>query len=126
MKFKRGTVIELTPKNFDIKGKKIIHPDLVDKKGMVAYLSNHCGYCVRFAPDYEEVAATLGKSFPLFYLDCEKYSDFSLNTLNIQGFPTITYIDRKGKPYRDYNKNRDQLSMMQDICKEAQVCSRRK
>ena len=124
MKFKSNSVIELTPKDFINKGKKIIHSGLKDKKGMVAFLSDYCGYCVRFAPAYEKTAETLGKSFPLYYLDCDKYSDFALNTLNIEGFPTILYIDRTGKPYKPYVKERDEYTLLKEICKEAQVCSR--
>ena len=123
---KNTSVIELSPVNFDIKNKKIIHPALNNKKGMIAYMAGWCGHCVRTSPIYEEVAGTLGGSFPLFFLDCEKYGDFASKKLNVVGFPTILYIDRSGKPYRPYTGNRDTLSMLTDICTEAQVCTRLK
>lgn len=127
MSFKsKSSVIELTPENYDIKNKKIIHPKLTDKKGMVAYVAKWCGHCVRFSPVYESVADTLGSSFPLFYLDCEKYGEFASKKLNVKGFPTVLYIDRNGKPYKPYQADRTELAILEDICKESQVCSRRR
>ncbi len=125
MKFKSKSVIELTPQNYDIKNKKIVHPQLVNKKGMVAYLAGWCPHCVRFAPVYESVANTLGSSFIMCYLDCEKYGDFARTKLNVRGFPTVLYIDREGKPYKVYNGERTESAMIEDICKECKVCSRR-
>ncbi len=122
----RTSVIELTPKDFNIKNKTIIHPALKNSKGMIAYMAGWCGHCVALSPKYEEVADTLGNSFPLFYLDCAKYGDFASKNLNVNGFPTIMYIDSNHKPYRPYTGNRDSLSMLEDICKEAQVCNRLK
>lgn len=113
--------IELTPKNF-VSSKKIVHPVLKDKKGMVAFLAGWCGHCNRFAPVYESVSENLGTSFPMFYFDCEKYSDFASKKLKISGFPTVKYINRKGEMDKDYNQDRSQIAMIQDICKESQVC----
>jgi thiol-disulfide isomerase/thioredoxin len=125
MKFnKKSQVIELTPENYDIKNKKITHPMLVNKKGMIAYLSENCGYCVRFAPVYEKVANTLGNSFIMCYLDCAKYGEFAYTKLNVRGYPTVLYIDRNGKPYKKYEGERTENAMIEDICKECKVCSR--
>lgn len=122
--FKKNTsIIELTPKNFD-KSNRIVHSKLKNKKGIVAYMADWCGHCRNFSPIYEQVADTLGQSFPLFYLDCDKYSEFASNKLGINGFPTIMYIDRSGKPYKNFTKERTEISMLNDICKEVQVCRR--
>jgi protein disulfide-isomerase A6 len=123
--FKTKNVIELTPKNYDLKNKKIIHPKLTDHKGMVAYMAGWCGHCQAFSPTYEKVAGTLGDSFPLFYLDCEKYGDFASKNLGVQGFPTVLYIDRLGKPYKNYSADRTEIAMTNDICNEAKVCGRK-
>ncbi len=118
MKFKKGYVIELTPKNFTKKDTIIKHPKLKDKKGMVLFASEHCFYCVQFAPVYEDVALVLGTSFPMFYFDCNKYRDFAVNNLKIQGFPTVQYINRKGEIYKNYTGNRDVESIIKSICSE--------
>lgn len=118
----KSSVIELTPKNFIIKTKKITHPTLKNKKGMIVFAASWCPHCVHFAPVYQQISNLLGSSFPLFYLDSVKYSDLA-SKLGIQGYPTIKYIDRNGIMYRDYKGNRDADSVLNDICKEAYVCS---
>jgi len=124
MKFKSKNIIELKPENFNIKLKKIVHPSLDGtKKAMVAYVAPWCGYCVKFKPIYEDVGELLGGSFPLFYMDCDKYSEFSRRKLNINGFPTVLYINTEGKPYKKYTNERSWKVMINDICKEAKVCS---
>lgn len=124
MKFNSGLIIELSPENFDIKNKKIVHPKLKNKKGMVAYLASWCGHCKKFAPVYDNVSQTLGNSFPLFYLDCEKYAEFSSKKLNVKGFPTVLYIDRNGHPFKQYSKQRSEDELLKDICEESKVCKR--
>lgn len=130
MKFKSGSkVIELTPKNFSIKNGTVTinHPALDGtKKGMIAYVASWCGFCVKLTEPYSDVSKILGDSFPLFYIDCAKYEEFSRKNLNIQSFPTVMYIDRTGKPYKNYTKERTEIAMLDDICSEAQTCRRTK
>lgn len=124
MHFKSGLVIELSPENFDIKNKKIIHPKLKNKKGMISYVASWCGHCRKFAPVYNNVSEVVGSSFPLFYLDCEKHGEFASKKLNVKGFPTILYIDRNGHPFKPYEKERNETELLKDICKESKVCKR--
>lgn len=121
---KGSSVIQLTPRNFDASG-KINHPALKNKKGIICYLASWCGYCVRAKPIIEEVAGILGSSFPIFYIDNEAYPDFVSKTLKIKSYPTIRYIDRTGKPYKDYSSERTVSAMLSDICIEASVCGKR-
>lgn len=117
MKFKPGTVIELHPSNFDTKTKTINHSLLNGKKGMIAFMADFCGHCRRFAPDYEKVSKTMGTNFPCFYLDCERYSSLA-SELGINGFPTILYINKRGKIYKSYNGDRSVSKLVEDICIE--------
>lgn len=120
---KNSKVIELNPSDF--KGNKIIHKASLNKMGMIAYMANWCGHCQRMSPVFDEVASTMGSSFPLFYIDAEKHASFVSNTLKINSFPTIRYIDNTGSPYKDFNGVRETSSMISDICKESHVCKRR-
>lgn len=119
---KQSGVIELNQHNF--KGNQLSHPLLYNKKGMVVCSVGWCGYCKQLAPTYSKISKTLGNSFPLFYIDGDKYPEFVKKTLNVNSYPTIFYIDRTGKPYSKYNGERNEIAMMQDICKESQVCKR--
>lgn len=119
---KNCKVIELHPENFDLINSKVVHKKLRGKKGMVAFMANFCIHCKRLSPVYEEVANSLGDSFPMFFFDCEKYSAFTSQKLNISGFPTVKYLDRDGKISKDYNGNREKQEMIKNICTESKVC----
>lgn len=119
----KGTksVIELTPSDFDKNG-KIIHPALDNKKGLVCMTCSWCHYCKELKKPYSETSNVLGSSFPMFNLDCVKYSEFS-NKLGITSYPTIKYIDRSGKLYKNFTGERSVQGFFDDICKEAQKCA---
>ncbi len=119
---KQSNVKELTPQDFS--GKKITDSKLQNKKGLIFFGASWCGFCERFSPVYENASNTLGQSFPMYYMDCEKYGDFASKTFNISGFPTVMYIDRTGVPYKKYSGDRTEASILQDICSEAKVCQK--
>lgn len=114
-------VIQLTPSNFS--GTKIIHPALGDKKGMVMFEAPWCGYCKQLAPIYEQAALTLGTSFPLFYVDCDKNKAIA-SRFKVTSFPTVMYIDRNGVAYKKYTGNRTVQDILNGACSEGQVCGR--
>jgi thiol-disulfide isomerase/thioredoxin len=121
--FSKGSpVLELTPSEW--KTDHFVHPRLQDKKGLVLFGADWCPHCHHLVKPFESVAKTLGTSFALFYMDCAKYPEFA-QKLNITGFPTVMYLDRKGIPYKEYKGQRNELGIINDICSEAAVCARR-
>jgi thiol-disulfide isomerase/thioredoxin len=122
---KNSSVIELTPSNFDSKTQKISHYLLANgTKGMVMFGAHWCGHCKRASPEYEKAANALGSSFPLFYLDCEKYGEFASKTLGINGYPTIKYINKTGKPYKLYDGERSYQGFLMGVCAESAICKK--
>lgn len=115
-------VIQLTPSNFTSKN-TVSHPALSGKKGMIMFEAPWCGYCKQLAPIYEKTANTLGTSFPLFYVDCDKNKAIA-NKFNINSFPTVMYIDRTGAVYKKYTGNRTTQDLLNGACSEGQVCGR--
>jgi len=119
----RTSVIELTPNDFDNNG-RIKHKALNGgKQGMFCGTCSWCGHCVRLAEPYSKAARMLGTSFPMFNLDCNKYSEFS-SKLGIKGYPTIKYINRDGKLGKDYSADRTVEAILDDICSKAKQCAR--
>lgn len=121
--FKGTSVIDLAPKDFDNMG-RIIHPVLDgNKKGLIVWSAEWCGHCKALKPDYIKAASILGKSFPLFNVDCVKYSDFA-SKMGIKGYPTIKYLDRTGKMTKDFTADRSVNGIIDDVCSETKVCKR--
>jgi len=120
---KNSKVIELTPENFNKKSKSLLSPvDMTGKTGMIVYSAKWCGHCKRAAPEITRTAAILRDSFPIFNLDCDKYGEFAQRVLNINGFPTIVYIDSKGYPINVYDGGRKTQDFLEDVCKVSKVC----
>lgn len=121
---KNTSVIELTPINF--KNGKINHKALEgNKKGMIIYSTNWCHFCKITKKPYQDTSFILGKSFPMFNLDCIKYSELA-SSLGINSYPTIKYIDINGKIIRDFTGERTVEGFLEDICKESRQCPKRK
>lgn len=115
------SIIELTPSNFKT-NKTITHPLLSNsKKGIVSFTCSWCGHCRNMVKSYSEAADACGGSFLFFNVDCVKYPELS-NKLDIQGYPTIKYIDKNGKMYKDFAGERSRDSLLGGVCKESRVC----
>jgi thiol-disulfide isomerase/thioredoxin len=118
--FKNSKVIELTPKHVNEKG-YIVHSSVNNKKGMLAVVASWCGYCKLLKKEYIDTSNMLGSSFPMFYLDSDKYPDL-VKKLQVNGYPTILYINRYGKLYKKYQDERSKTAFLENICKESRQC----
>lgn len=119
--FANSAVIELTPKNFSANG-RISHPSLDGTtKGLLIYAVKWCGFCQKAKPDYIKTANALGKAFPLFSLDCEKYPELA-KTMGVKSFPTIRFINKNGSLGKPFTGNRTVEGFLGAICTEGSVC----
>ena len=118
--FSGSQVIELTPKNFI--GDKIVHPKLTgNTKGLIFFGASWCGYSKKSAPEYIKASNMLGKAFPLFSLDCVKYSELA-GKLQVKSYPTIKFINKNGTIGKNYTSDRESMAFLAGVCKESLVC----
>ena len=99
--------IELTDANFEIRqdGRVLLKRtngfDNVEN-ALIAFYAPWCHYCTELAPQWNEYAKKMNtKSFNFLAVnctanDCQKVT----NALNIQGFPTIYYVQSNGELVR--------------------------
>lgn len=117
-------VLELNSSNCDTVNKKIFHPFLKGKKCLVFFGAPWCGYCVQASTPYKKAADVLGSSFPLCYINCEKYPKIG-EAFGVKGYPTIMFVNNTGKPYKKYDGLRTMDGFLNGACKEAFICSKR-
>jgi len=120
---RNSNVIEVTPTNFNKKTKSLIPPvDMLGKKGMVVFSTSWCGHCKRAAPEIERTAKILGKSFIIYNLNCDKHGEFASKVLNVNGYPTIVFINSDGSAIKLYEGERSTQSFLEEVCKVSMVC----
>jgi len=71
------------------------------------YYSSHCGHCIKFASEYENIAEFIKKEgYPVIVgaIDVEKYRSVGEQE-NIHSFPTfIFFINQQAVPYEGDRK----------------------
>jgi thioredoxin-like negative regulator of GroEL len=111
----------ITTRDFQKKGQYYYVNKVVGTGGMLVVKQDWCGHCKTLAPILEKVAKKLGKAYNILKLDGDDDSGI-VESLGVQGFPTIFYIERDGKVSGKYTSGRDEFSILQGICDKSLVC----
>ena len=95
--------------------------------GMLLIYANWCGHCVRFKPSFIELSQMLNKNgndFPFMAIeDSELKKDVEkVEALNFRGYPTIKFFDQNGRIIGDYNGNRTNDAILQEVCSVYHKC----
>lgn len=88
--------IQLTDEHFKLENGRVYIKD--DKTtGFIAFYAPWCHFCVELAPTWNKYAKQMNDtSFKFLAVDCTSDNCKEIvDTLNINGFPTIKYIDPK-------------------------------
>jgi thiol-disulfide isomerase/thioredoxin len=111
---------QLTPSDFMIQGDLIyvINPTVKGKPGMLLIWAEWCGHCQRFKPAFNDIAQSIGHSFPAVSIeDTQIGKNMKLGkALNFKGYPTIKFFDQYGRIIGDYNGDRSKSAMLAHIC----------
>ena len=115
-----GNVIYLNEKSFT--GKRIIK-NTIPVRGIIMFGTEWCKFCRQTFPEFQKSAKLLKGTYTFYYVDCEKNKDL-LKRFNIQGFPTIKFVDKNGNIYKDYSSDRSVKSFLDEICTESSICKK--
>lgn len=118
------SVKELTIDNIKVINDNVfINPQVMNgNPGIVLVYAHWCGHCKRFMPIYQNMAAQLnqaGDSFVCLAIESDelkKDNGVISKSLNIEGFPTIFWVDQKGKVLGQYKGDRDANSILTQVC----------
>lgn len=118
-------MINLKESNIEKKNGSVYikHPSLTGKKGMVMFKAEWCGHCQRAKPEMKKVSNILGSSFPVCMIDCDE-NPKAAKMAGIEGYPTIKFVDAKGKITGDYNGERSHSEIIKTICRRDGVCKK--
>lgn len=86
-------------KQFD-KGKSLDKALATKKPVLVFFYTDWCGYCQRFAPDYNKISKDreIKKHMAVAYVNCEDPNNRKfVEEYEIQGFPTVFVVGTDGK-----------------------------
>ena len=110
--FNSKNIINL--KNKDFKNKKIIHKKFKNKKGLVMFGVNWCGYCHQTKPVLEELSK-ITDDFVVGGINCD--IEFTIaSKFNIDGYPTLMKVNKNGSLSK-YNGSRDLTNLVGILCK---------
>lgn len=95
----KGTVTELTSKEFSTKVYDMTKEELVflsDRPAVVDFNATWCGPCRRIAPILDELAAEYKGKVDIYKVDVDKNPELA-KAFNITSIPAILYIPVKGE-----------------------------
>lgn len=103
-----------------------IKPNITKREpGMLLIHATWCGHCKRFAPVYQKLSQKLRARFPCVAIESEELKSDNgklSNALSVEGFPTIKFFDQHGRIVGDYNGNRNEQDILDNICKVYHHC----
>lgn len=116
-------ITELTERHVTKIGGKFNIPAAKQTGGMVIIKADWCGYCQRALPELNKVSNLTGSGYPIFKIDADKNKNL-VNSMGVQGYPTIFFINKSGTVAEKYNGDRTRDAILAEICKKVRVCYR--
>jgi thiol-disulfide isomerase/thioredoxin len=124
-----GITANLTPKNFyrDDNGNVFVK-NSSGNPGLLLIHATWCGHCKRFKPVFQSLCAKLNRKniddFPCFAIEDSDLSEKPelVKALNFRGYPTIKFFDQYGKLIGDYEGERSEPAILEQICQVYHHC----
>ena len=92
--------------------------------GMLLIWASWCGHCHKFLPVYKKICRRLGDDFICAAIEHSELKDNKplASALDFKYFPTIKFFDQNGKIIGNYDGERDELAILDSICKMFHHC----
>ena len=118
-----NSIQNLSSSNFNITNNNL-YIKSTNTPGMLLIWASWCGHCHNFLPIYKKICRRLGQDFTCAAIEhSELKENKSLSSaLDFKYFPTIKFFDQYGKIIGDYDGERDELSILDSICKMFHHC----
>ncbi len=104
-------VVKLSKKDF--KADKLTKPPKIG--GMILFKMSWCHHCKDFLPIYQEISAYLDKIYDFYSVEPD---DYLVDKFKLKYFPTLKFVDKNGKIYKEYKGNRNALDIISQMNKE--------
>lgn len=119
----------LTVTDLKIKGDTVfMNPkNLGGNPGILLAHAEWCGHCKRFSPIFQKMSKKLnsGKNgFSCLAIESEELNKNSKlsKVLEIEGFPTLYWVDQHGKILGKHEGGRDEGTLLNEICSVYHHC----
>lgn len=114
-------LIKVSARDFSQKSGSIYLNKNIKNGAFLIVKADWCGHCRMLLPVLESLSKDLGKDFPIFTLDADS-EKVTVGSLQVQGFPTVFFLDKKAEVWKKYTGSRDRGSILKYICQESLVC----
>ena len=115
-----GTILKA--RDFKVQGNNVYVTKNNGVPGMLLLKAEWCGHCKHFQSTFNEIADSIGSDFGCMSIDSEEITQELTTALNFQGFPTIKFVDQKGRIIGEYSGERTKDAILQEICKVFHHC----
>ena len=118
--------IMLKAEHFQVINNKVyVNLNKVKKNpGMLLIWGDFCSHCHRFMPTFNKIVKKLGKNFECTSIESNelKGENKLMSALNFGGYPTLYFFDKNGLIISQYEGQRKEESILDEICKVYHHC----
>jgi thiol-disulfide isomerase/thioredoxin len=119
--------IILKAENFQIsKNRVYINSNKINTPGMLLIWADYCSHCHRFIPTFNKIYKKIGNKISLASIESEELNGKNelVSALDFTGYPTIVFFDKNGLIINQYEGNRSEESILNEICKIYHHCAK--